>query len=149
MERQEGKRTGQDKRSLAGGLIRAWAPTAFYIVLIIVMATRPSPKLPPIKHIDKYFHALAYGILAVLSYRSFAWTGFRRVAVMTLILGSSVGMVDEGIQFLSRLRTASRYDLMADVIGVVIGTLILLGCRRLKAGPSADDACRSSDRSSP
>jgi VanZ family protein len=139
---------GQDKRSVAGRLILYWAPTVSYIVLIMVMAARPSPKLPHVKHIDKYLHALAYGVLAVLSYRSFAWTGFRRAAVMTLILGTLVGAADEGIQYLSRLRTANRYDLMADVIGVVIGTLSVLWCRRPKTGLGADDACHASERSS-
>jgi len=138
---------GQDKRSVAGRLILYWSPTAFYIVLIMVMAARPSPKLPHIKHIDKYFHAIAYGVLAVLSYRSFALTGFRYAAVMTLILGTLVGTADEGIQFLSRLRTASRYDLTADVIGVFICTLLMWWCRRLRTGPGADDACHVSERS--
>ncbi len=140
--------TGQSKRSAAAGLLRTWAPTVVYIILIMVMASRPAPRLPHVKHIDKYFHAIAYGILAVLSYRSFARTGFRRAAVMTLILGTLVGMADEGIQFLSGLRTASRYDFMADVTGVVIGTLVVLWCRRPKTGAGADDACLASERSS-
>jgi len=131
---------GQEKRSAAGGCIRSWAPTVLYIVLIMVMAARPAPKLPHIKHIDKYFHALAYGVLAVLSYRSFAGTGFRHAAVMTLVLGTLVGMADEGIQFLNRFRTASRYDLMADVIGVVLGILAVVWCRRPMTGPGAGDA---------
>lgn len=140
--------TGQDKRTVTGGLVRYWAPTVFYVVLIMVMAARPAPKLPHVTHIDKYFHFLAYGVLAVLSYRSFAGTGIRHAAVMTLILGTMVGMADEGIQFLSRFRNASRYDLMADVIGVIIGTLAVVWCKRSKTASGANGACRASERSS-
>jgi len=102
-----------------------WLPTAVYILLIMIMAVIPSPKLPPIRHIDKYLHALAYGILAILSYRSFVRTGFRRAAVSTFLLGIAVGMSDEGVQALGRVRTADRYDLVADAIGTIIGTLII------------------------
>ena len=140
--------TGQNKSTITCGLIRFWAPTVFYVVLIIVMAARPAPRFPRISHIDKYFHFLAYGVLAVLSYRSFADTGFRRAAIMTLILGTMVGMADEGIQSLSSLRDASRYDLMADVVGVIIGTLAVVWCKRPKTASGANGACRASERSS-
>jgi hypothetical protein len=96
MELPGGERAGQDKGPGVASRIRYWAPTVVYIVLIMVMAARPAPKLPHVKHIDKYFHSLAYGVLAILSYRSFAGTGFRCAVVMTLGLGILVGLADEG-----------------------------------------------------
>ncbi len=57
----------------------------------MVMAMRPSPKLLHIRHIDKYLHALAYDILAVLSCRSFVRTGVRSAAVSIFLLGLVVG----------------------------------------------------------
>ena len=119
----------QDKRSTVL-FMRRWAPTVLYIVMIMVMAARPAPKLPHLKHVDKYLHALAYGILAVLSFRSFSGTGFGHVAVLTLSMGILVGLADEGIQLLSRMRTASLYDLLADVIGVSVGILASMVYRK-------------------
>lgn len=118
-------RAGRAQGQAAGAVLRTWLPTAIYIILIMVMALRPSPKLPHIRHIDKYLHALAYAVLAVLSYRAFVRTGCRRPFLLTFLLGLAVGMADEGIQALGRVRRADRYDLMADLIGTVIGALII------------------------
>jgi len=120
--------------------LRLWLPTAVYIVLIMAMAVRPSPKLIAFRHLDKYLHGLAYGILAVLSYRSFAGAGSRRAAVFTLLLGFAVGMSDEGLQALSRVRIADWRDLLADAIGTLIGTLIIARSLRRGRGPSSSRA---------
>ena len=133
------------ERSRVGEYLSTWLPTAVYIVLILIMAARPSPKLPPIRHIDKYLHAFAYGILAVLSYRSFVRTGARRAAVFTFLLGVAVGMSDEGIQALSRMRTADRYDLAADAIGTIIGTLVIALSGRLGRKPASPGSPRDAE----
>jgi VanZ family protein len=102
-----------------------WLPVVIYIVMIMFMAAQPSPNLPRVKYADKFAHACAYGILGILSYRPFLGTGSRRPVLMTMILGFAVGIADEGIQLLGRVRTADRYDLLADLMGAAVGALVI------------------------
>lgn len=106
-------------------VLRTWLPTAIYIILILTMALRPSPRLPPIRHIDKYLHAAAYAVLALLAYHALVRSGCRHPLILTLLLGLAVGMADEGVQALGRVRRADRYDLLADLVGTAIGALII------------------------
>jgi len=135
MDQPDADRAGQGDRSRVREHLSTWQPTAVSIVLIMVM--RPSPKLPHIRHVDKYLHALASGILAVLSCRSSVKTGVRSGALSTFLLGLVVGMSYEGGQALGRVRTADRYDLVADEIGTIIGMLIFA----LSLRPGADLLC--------
>ncbi|MHB8844632.1 MAG: VanZ family protein [Nitrospirota bacterium] len=105
--------------------LRTWLPAVIYIALILIMAAQPAPRLPRVKNADKYAHACAYGILAVLSYRPFFRTGWRRPVLMTVLLGAAVGMADEGIQWLGNVRSADGYDLLADLAGVAVGALVI------------------------
>jgi VanZ family protein len=113
------------KGSVVRVAVLTWLPTAVYIILIIAMAFLPSPRLPHIRHIDKYLHAAAYAVLAVLAYRAFIRSGSIRPILVTFLLGLSVGMADEGIQALGRMRRADRYDLMADLVGTAVGALVM------------------------
>ena len=105
--------------------VLTWLPTAVYIMLIMVMALRPSPRLPHIRHIDKYLHAAAYAVLAILSYRAFVRSGSIRPVLVTLLLGLAVGLADEGVQAFGRMRRADRYDLMADLVGTAVGAIVM------------------------
>lgn len=96
-----------------------------YIALILVMAAQPAPSLPHVKHVDKYVHACAYGILAALLYRPYLRMGWRRPGLMTVVLAAAVGMADEGIQALGRVRTPDLFDLLADLAGALVGTLLI------------------------
>ena len=125
------------------GSLRAWAPTAVYIILILVMALRPSPRLPAIRHIDKYLHAAAYAVLALFAWYAIIRSGLRRPVLLTLLLALVVGMADEGLQALGRTRSADRYDLMADLAGAAVGAIILSRVFRRKQG----GACRANSRS--
>jgi VanZ family protein len=109
-----------------------WLLVVIYIVLIMVMAVRPAPRLPHLKHADKYVHACAYSILAFLSYRPFLKTGWRRPVLMTVTLGLAVGIADEGIQALGNVRSSDRYDLLADFVGAAVGAL--MSSRFIKPG---------------
>lgn len=111
-----------------------------YIALILVMATQPAPGLPRVKQADKFAHACAYGILAVLSYRPFLRTGRSRPGLRTVLLGVAVGMADEGIQWLGKVRSADWYDLVADIAGVAAGALVINGFLRLgRSATSGND----------
>jgi len=122
MDQPDADRAGQGDRSRVREHLSTWQPTAVSIVLIMVM--RPSPKLPHIRHVDKYLHTLASAFLPSCLAGSFVKTGVRSGALSTFLLGLVVGMSYEGGQALDRVRTADRYDHVADEIGTIIGMLI-------------------------
>jgi VanZ family protein len=90
----------------------------------MVLALRPSPRLPSLRNIDKYAHAAAYAVLGLLAYHAVIRSSFSRPVILTLLLTLFVGIADECLQAHSGVRTADRYDLMADLIGAVIGVVI-------------------------
>jgi VanZ family protein len=106
-----------------GKKILPWLPTGFYIALIIVMASRPAPKMPGLMHSDKILHGIAYCVLAVLSHHSFRKSRFVHPGMLTILLAAAVGLADETVQYLSRVRSADLYDLLADVIGAGVGVI--------------------------
>lgn len=122
--------------------LRMWLPAIIYIAFILVMAAQPAPRLPRIKHSDKYAHACAYGILAVLSYRPFLRTGWQRPVLMTVLLGAAVGMADEGIQWLGKVRSADWHDLFADLAGVAVGALVIRRFTKPGRGPVSRSEAR-------
>ncbi len=63
--------TEKGERSRLREYLSTWLSPTVSIVLIMIMAVRPYPSLLPSRRIDKYLHALAYGVPAILSYRSF------------------------------------------------------------------------------
>lgn len=100
-----------------------WGPTVVYIAAILVMAMRPAPRLPRVNHIDKYFHVMAYGLLALTAYRSFFRGQVRYPFLSAVVLGVVVGASDEIVQFLGRIRSADIHDWYADMAGTLSGAL--------------------------
>lgn len=132
-------------RSTSGmrGLLVTWAPTLIYIGAILIMAARPAPGLPRIRHVDKYVHAAAYGLLALLSFRAFFQGNWKYPFFAALVLGAGVGAADEIVQYLGRVRTADVFDWCADVAGTAAGGLAarsLLGRRRMKMRQNEADS---------
>ena len=115
-----GKDDGNDRSIRRRQLLWAWLPTALYGGLILFFALQPAPRLPRIKHVDKYAHVVLYGILSLLAYRSLLRSAVRMPSVHAVLIALAVGMADEGVQFLGGVRTADRYDLLADGIGAVL-----------------------------
>lgn len=108
----------------------AWLPTAVYGGFILFWALQPAPRLPRIKHVDKYVHMIVYGVLSVLAYRSLVRSQFRFPAAHALWIALAVGMADEGIQFLGDVRTADRFDVLADGAGALLAMMTVLLFRR-------------------
>jgi VanZ family protein len=118
--------------------LRTWLPTVLFILLIMVLSFQPLPRLPRISQVDKYLHLGVYGLLAVLSARSFSRTGMRHAFVMAFLLTVAVGFADEGIQSLGTVRTADRYDLLADAGGGIIALLLVQVFRRRGSAHSSE-----------
>jgi len=81
---------------------------------------------------DKYAHVLLYGILTVLASRSLVGSNVRRPAMHAFWIAVAIGIADEGLQSLGGVRTADRFDLLADAVGAAIaisGTALLRSMR--------------------
>ncbi len=112
----------------------AWLPTVVFISIILFMSFRPGPRLPHIKEIDKVIHAIAYCLLAILSYRSFFLSNFKKPALLAILLALAVGITDETLQYFNPRRTASLMDLVADVVGASAGAWAFVLLRSPRKG---------------
>ena len=103
-----------------------WAPVAVYMAAIFYVSSLPQPTVPPGG--DKPWHLLAYFGLGVLTIRAVAgglpasiqW----RVAAIATAIAVGYAATDELHQMYVPGRSAELTDLLADAIGVVLGTSI-------------------------
>lgn len=105
------------------------APLIAYCTFIVIQSHLPSPvELPEISHLDKLLHFGAYGVMAVLFYRTYL-AGWPRASKWTLLWGSALsaalfGLSDEIHQFFVPYRTADALDFLADALGAFSGALV-------------------------
>lgn len=97
------------------------------------MTLRPAPSLPA-RHLDKVVHFFAYAALAMFMQFSLRKSGAsaptsrfagKRSVILASMLTIAVGAFDESFQFFSPYRTASLFDLLADALGAVAGSLMM------------------------
>lgn len=102
------------------------APLVAYCTFIVIQSHLPAPvELPEVSHLDKLLHFGAYGVMAVLFYRTYL-AGWPRARKWTLLWVSAVsaalfGLSDEIHQFFVPDRTADPLDFLADTLGAVLG----------------------------
>jgi VanZ family protein len=101
-----------------------WLPVALYMAAIFYVSSLPQPPVPPGG--DKPWHLLAYFGLGVLTTGAVAG-GLAvpigsRTAVLAMAIAIAYGATDEFHQLFVPGRSAQLADLVADAIGVVIGT---------------------------
>ena len=73
---------------------------------------------------DKLLHFLAYSLMSILSFHSI--TGSRIVrTIFSLLLITSLGLIDEGIQYFLPYRNASLTDWCFDIAAAVVVTFFL------------------------
>lgn len=117
-------------------LFTRWLPLIAYCIVIFLQSSGPAPQsLPQLPHLDKLLHAAAYALLAVLFYRAYHTIGLRRLPMAWLSVVSAVlyGAFDELHQSFVPTRSADGFDLLADVLGAAVGTLVYLRyCGRLE-----------------
>ncbi|ANM28793.1 hypothetical protein ABI59_02960 [Acidobacteria bacterium Mor1] len=78
---------------------------------------------------DKLLHAGAYGLLQLLMLRAChgGFTPARRAAMLTAAAASlSHGVISETLQSFIPGRTASVWDLVADIVGILIASILWL-----------------------
>ena len=109
-----------------------WAPVLLYAAAIFYLSSQPHPEehLPSFlfeDFSDKVLHAVAYGILAILCYRTFRWAAgpavARQAVVLAIVTASGFGITDELHQAFVPFREASWQDWLADTIGAAIGAI--------------------------
>ncbi|PLX49710.1 MAG: hypothetical protein C0613_06575 [Desulfobulbaceae bacterium] len=99
---------------------------------IITAASLPGKYQPALLHngIDKYAHALIYGMLAASYLFAFGARLIRRfpvrISLVTLIICLAYAVLEEIYQSIIPGRRADIVDLEADMIGVLLVTLVWL-----------------------
>jgi VanZ family protein len=104
--------------------IALWAPVLLYMAAIFYLSSLPQPTLPAGG--DKPWHLIGYMGLAVVVVRAVAG-GWRRrvpahVAGLAIAIAAAYAASDEAHQMYVPGRSAEAADLVADTIGIVIGT---------------------------
>jgi VanZ family protein len=107
---------------------------AFYagLVLVIALSVMPQDAMPTTGMWDKINHALAYAALALAG--GLGFLGLRAmilVALGLLLLGAGLELVQSVLPD----RTASLYDLLANAVGIVLGSLVAAGSNSLWPRP--------------
>ena len=74
---------------------------------------------------DKLLHIIEYSILGILGIKSLRQISFTGV-VLVIFGGILFAGVDELWQYFTPGRFASRYDVLADTIGILIGVVITI-----------------------
>jgi VanZ family protein len=107
-----------------GRFLRLWAPVVVYMAAIFYVSSLPQPVVPPGG--DKPWHLLAYLGLGVVTVRALAGglPGFidLRIAAMAISIAAGYAATDEFHQMFVPGRSAQWSDLLADAVGVVLGT---------------------------
>jgi len=96
----------------------------FYLSLILLGSSIPGDSMPPIFAFtwDKFLHVGEYFIVGYLGYRAFE-SELNYPMMFVLFLGILFGCFDEFWQSFTPGRFPSHYDVFADGIGVICGTV--------------------------
>jgi VanZ family protein len=102
-----------------------WLPPLAWAVLILVLTSIPQPHLPDVRGIDKLGHLCMYGVLGLLTVRSFA-TDLRpwRIFLLVLLGICLFGALDEWHQQFIPGRTMDVRDWLADSLGAGLGGML-------------------------
>ena len=116
-------------KSKTGNYVR-WAVLFAYAGLIFLGSSRPLPAeyIPRIPHIDKAMHFVAYGILAMLSFRALWPDAEAPVPAWVLVLGAALatvyGAADEFHQVFVPTRAFSFFDMAANGAGAAVAAAL-------------------------
>ncbi|MDD3807034.1 MAG: VanZ family protein [Candidatus Marinimicrobia bacterium] len=109
--------------------------TLLYLALIFIQSSIPSNKIPQIKILssDKIIHAGIYFIATLLIYlaiREHQVLKSNKIAWMTFIITAVYGITDEIHQYFVQGRDSNIFDFFADVVGILLGLLVVHIFRR-------------------
>ncbi len=122
------KRNVNNRGRMMKNILKYWAPLYVYGAVIFYMSSLPHP-LPmiPILHFDKFAHIVEYAVFGGLAAR--ALKNSRRedfqknFKVLAILASVAYAASDELHQLFVSCRDCSAFDLMADVIGGLVGVM--------------------------
>ena len=96
-----------------------------YVVLIFIGSSIPGGSVPDVFRLtwDKLLHVIEYCILGILGFRYFSII-LKQPLFGIIIIGMTIGIIDEIYQSIIPGRFTSSTDIIADGIGVISGALI-------------------------
>ena len=99
-----------------------------YMIAILIVSTLPSQSLPKtwLLSWDKLIHLVEYFIFGVLAMKSMN-TVSSKMLFLVIPFGIAFGILNEYLQSFISGRYSSGWDVLANTIGVVIGSLLVLG----------------------
>jgi len=122
----KGDRRGGDPRWL-----RAWAPALLWSIVIFALSSIPGNQLPMPGwwSADKFVHGAVYGVLGALCWRGVRATWAREHgAAMQIIAAVALtglyGITDELHQAFTPRRSPDPFDVVADIVGGLLGALV-------------------------
>jgi VanZ family protein len=106
-----------------------WFPIILYCLLIFIQSSYPSIKrAPELPHLDKVLHFIAYALLGALFLRAFKTSRIKNnvklMLILSILLSSLYGISDEIHQYFVPYRSADLMDVLADILGGIIGVYI-------------------------
>ena len=106
-----------------------WLPILIYCLVIFFQSSYPSPEhVPDLPYMDKLLHILAYALLGALFFRAFRTLRIKNqlklVMILSILLSSLYGICDELHQYFVPFRNADLMDILADMVGSIIGVYI-------------------------
>ena len=117
-----------------------WFPILIYCLLIFIQSSYPSIKsVPELPYIDKVLHFFAYALLGALFLRAFKTTRIKNklklVLILSVLFSSLYGVSDEIHQYFIPYRNADLMDVLADLLGSIMGVYIYQAiARKISAG---------------
>lgn len=125
------------------GIVSRWLPLAGWVALIFGLSSIPGLSTDDVDlpgWFDKAVHAVEYAVLALLLYRGFGY-GQTRPRWITIVIAVATGVglaaIDELYQGTVPGRHASVFDLAADAVGVLSGTLLAVCRQRIRGERSS------------
>ena len=116
-------------------LFAGWVPAAAWCAVIYYISSRPASVLPSgfFPHMDKFAHAVEFGVLATLSCRAAYWPLSRseigrdslKIPAAVLLFCMIFAALDEFHQIYVPGRSADWKDWVADVSGAFLAVLLI------------------------
>ena len=99
-----------------------------YMILILGVSSLPGENIPKswLLSFDKLIHLIEYFILGILLMKSMKNVS-TKMLIVVIPFGIFFGIIDEYLQSFISGRFSSALDVLADTIGVVIGSLLVIG----------------------
>jgi len=111
-------------------VVLVYFPLIFYWLILFTLTTLPTESIPSVGVSDKVEHLLAYFVLSILLYLTLL---FQKKSVLlknyamlfTVLIVFTYGIIDEVHQLMIPGRSCELLDFLADMIGGIIGIIIV------------------------